>query len=298
MTVTGRLRRSRAAVEDTQERLRASRPEVPAVDVGFTLYERDRELAGGILSGALAYRFFFTLVPLTLVLVVGFGYLHSLDSTAPGDAAREFGIDAAAASSVAESAGLSSQSRGFILVAGVAALLWAAFTSLRALRIVHALAWGLPDRHWPRALAGSLAYLIVVVLGVLTAGGTAFVREHLGLGGVAAIVASTALLFGVWLWASAHLPHTPEVRWTAFVPGALVVAIGFQATQLFTTLYIAERLSRASEVYGALGVALVILFWLYLLGRLTIASAVVNATLWQRAQGEGAGGRLHAAAEE
>lgn len=275
-------RRYRAAAEDLAERLRSARPEVPAIDAGMTIYERDREIAGGMLSGALAYRFFFTLVPLTLVLVVGFGYLNSLDSTAPADAAREFGIDAAAASSVAESASLSSGSRALILAAGVVALLWAAFTSLRALRIVHAIAWGLPERQWPGVVAGSVAYLTIVMLGVVTAGGTAFTREQLGLGGVTAIIASTALLFGLWVWVSARLPHPAGTPWSAFVPGALVISLGFQATQLFTTLYVAERLSRASEVYGALGVALVILFWLYLLGRLTVASALVNSTLWQR----------------
>jgi AbrB family looped-hinge helix DNA binding protein len=42
---------------------------------------------------------------------------------------------------------------------------------------------------------------------------------------------------------------------------------------------------RASEVYGALGVALVALAWLFLIGRLTVAAAEVNASLWEQRWG-------------
>ena len=37
-----------------------------------------------------------------------------------------------------------------------------------------------------------------------------------------------------------------------------------------------------SELYGALGAAASVLLWLYLIGRLVVGSAVLNATLWER----------------
>jgi uncharacterized BrkB/YihY/UPF0761 family membrane protein len=42
------------------------------------------------------------------------------------------------------------------------------------------------------------------------------------------------------------------------------------------------RIESASELYGALGAASAVLLWLYLIGRLVVASAVLNATLWER----------------
>lgn len=50
-----------------------------------------------------------------------------------------------------------------------------------------------------------------------------------------------------------------------------------------TVLYLAHKAGQLSAAYGALGTALVILLWLYLLSRLIVASAFLNATLWERA---------------
>jgi uncharacterized BrkB/YihY/UPF0761 family membrane protein len=87
---------------------------------------------------------------------------------------------------------------------------------------------------------------------------------------------------GFWLLASLHLPHG-GVTWTALLPGAVVVAVGFQGIHLLTVLWISHKLESASAAYGALGVALVLLMWLYLLGRLIVVSAMLNATIavWQ-----------------
>ncbi|MCB1269630.1 MAG: hypothetical protein KDB19_16030, partial [Microthrixaceae bacterium] len=51
-----------------------------------------------------------------------------------------------------------------------------------------------------------------------------------------------------------------------------------------TVFYFAGRVSRMSETYGPLGVAIVALLWLYLIGRLMVSAAVINATLWDRHQ--------------
>ena len=48
-------------------------------------------------------------------------------------------------------------------------------------------------------------------------------------------------------------------------------------------LYLAPKLGRSSELYGALGAATVILLWLYLEARLFVGAAFLNACLWERA---------------
>jgi uncharacterized BrkB/YihY/UPF0761 family membrane protein len=282
------LERSRAAAARAQttyqrgiERLERARPEVTAVDVAMSSYERDRLAGGGLLAGALAYRFFFMLLPLVFLMVVGFGFLGSVDASAPAEAARDFGISGAAASALADSADLSSGSQILAVVTGTVALLWAARGVLRATRLVHALAWGEPQRRFRRIGTGTLATLglVLAVLGVSL--GSAWLRDHLGTVGVAITIATVIVYAGLWLLASTWLPHG-QVGWTALVPGALVVGVGVQGLHLLTVLWISHKLEDASAAYGALGTALVLLLWLYLLGRLIVASAMLNATLSRR----------------
>jgi uncharacterized BrkB/YihY/UPF0761 family membrane protein len=99
--------------------------------------------------------------------------------------------------------------------------------------------------------------------------------------GVAITIATVIVYAGLWLLASTWLPHG-QVGWTALVPGALVVGVGVQGLHLLTVLWISHKLEDASAAYGALGTALVLLLWLYLLGRLIVASAMLNATLSRR----------------
>ena len=60
---------------------------------------------------------------------------------------------------------------------------------------------------------------------------------------------------------------------------------GGQAIHLLTTLFLAPRLTKATELDGALGIATTILFWLYLVGRLLIAGATLSASLVEQHSG-------------
>ena len=51
-----------------------------------------------------------------------------------------------------------------------------------------------------------------------------------------------------------------------------------------TVFYLSEEVTKSSALYGGLGAAATILLWLYLIGRLMVGSAVLNATLWERAK--------------
>ena len=75
-----------------------------------------------------------------------------------------------------------------------------------------------------------------------------------------------------------HLPHRAD-SWRAHLPGALLLAVGFQVLQLVVVLYLAPKLGRSSQLYGSLGAATVILLWLYLMARLIVAAAFLNASL-------------------
>ena len=91
------------------------------------------------------------------------------------------------------------------------------------------------------------------------------------------MVAYAALMMAVAL----VLPHR-NTRWYELLPGVVLVAVGAVGMQILTSYYIVPRLQSASDTYGALGGATVVLLWLYLLSRLIVASAVVNANHWAR----------------
>jgi uncharacterized BrkB/YihY/UPF0761 family membrane protein len=94
-----------------------------------------------------------------------------------------------------------------------------------------------------------------------------------------------ALLVGLWWVASRLLPHDQAAGWRALLPGAVVVGVGVWALHVASIYLLARRVASASALYGSLGVAAAIMAWLYLLGRLLVASAMLNATLWERRAG-------------
>ena len=54
----------RVRAERLEERAQVERSKHKTVDVAFEVADRDGEVAGGIIAGALAYRFFIWLLPL------------------------------------------------------------------------------------------------------------------------------------------------------------------------------------------------------------------------------------------
>jgi len=59
-----------------------------------------------------------------------------------------------------------------------------------------------------------------------------------------------------------------------------MVAIGGHAFYLFTVWFLEPKLANATDTYGLLGVVATMLFWLYLVGRLVIGGATLNAALY------------------
>jgi membrane protein len=84
-----------------------------------------------------------------------------------------------------------------------------------------------------------------------------------------------------WFGLSLLLPHR-DAPWTALLPGAAIVAVGLEGLHLVTVYYLSRKVSTSSDLYGPVGAAIGILLWAYLFGRLTVAAAVFNATLWHR----------------
>jgi uncharacterized BrkB/YihY/UPF0761 family membrane protein len=101
-----------------------------------------------------------------------------------------------------------------------------------------------------------------------------------------------AVPMGAWVFVSVQMPHAPGVPWTAFLPGAVFFGVGIEVLHVVTVYWIASQVEHKTSTYGAIGFALALLLWAYLLGRLITTAAVVNETLWSRYQ-ERRRGRSH-----
>jgi uncharacterized BrkB/YihY/UPF0761 family membrane protein len=77
------------------------------------------------------------------------------------------------------------------------------------------------------------------------------------------------------------LPHR-ATDVSELLPGAVLVAVGYELLQIAVIFYFAPRLGRSEETYGAFGSAATMLVWLYVLSRLVTVAAFLNATLWAR----------------
>jgi membrane protein len=272
-------KRTRGRVDRIRGKALELAPRTPGYEHAIGAVRHDQRHGGGLLAGALAFRLFGALLPLALLLCVILGYATTVDRSAPKEAGEALGLGPTLLESMGESAKLSAGTRWSVLLFAVIALLWSANSAARAIRAVHSLAWeGRVDRL-QRPLPAALALLaaIAAFAAVIAVAGKA--RAELGVAaGLLVTVAALAGFAAIWLALARLLPHG-DADWKALLPGALLVALGVQVIHLGTVLFIAGRIERASETYGSLGVAFTLLFWLFVVSRVIVASAMLNAAL-------------------
>jgi uncharacterized BrkB/YihY/UPF0761 family membrane protein len=88
-----------------------------------------------------------------------------------------------------------------------------------------------------------------------------------------------APLAALWLWVSVHLPHR-DAPWQALIPGALVVAIGFQVLHQVIAYLLVPKLEKSTSLYGDLGATTTFLFFMYMTAILVVTAPVLNSSLY------------------
>jgi hypothetical protein len=260
--------------------LEGGRPEHLSIEAGFRWIARDKAIAGGVLGGGLAYRFFFWVLALAVVSAGGLGFASSSGADVEG-AAGDVGLGTSFASSIATAAEQSETGRWWLLATGVVLFMWFSWGLLRALRLVHAAAWQVklePLRSAPRSVGAIIAAPVVLAALYATA---SWARASTGGITGLAVTLAVGLGFGaLWLLISARLPSA-DVPWTGFLPGAVLLGIGLLGLHVFTVYFLEEKLAHASKLYGALGLAATMLFYLFLIGRGFVWAAELNAVVWE-----------------
>ena len=140
-----------ARAQEVADRAETARADHKNLDTMFEAFARDVEVGGGIIAGALAYRFFIWLLPFGLVLVAGLGLAADAANKSPVDAAKSLGFAGLVSQSVAAAA--SGSGRWYALLVGVPVLLYVTRSVLRALVGAHGSSGRtspLPHRARPR----------------------------------------------------------------------------------------------------------------------------------------------------
>jgi uncharacterized BrkB/YihY/UPF0761 family membrane protein len=262
------------------DRAQVERERHGSVDAVFEMAERDSEVAGGIIAGALAYRLFIWLLPLALIAVAGLGLAADASSESPEEAAESIGLEGLVSSSITNAA--NSPNRWYALVIGIPVLVWATRSLLRVLIGAHRLVWTDVRAAAPRPkLLPSLRLLgLLLCFGVVSTAASAARAWSTGPGVLATLVALVPYA-GLWVLVSVRLPHL-DAPWRALIPGALVFAEGVEVFHAVLVYVITPWALAKQGTYGALGVGAALLVGLFLISRLVVGSAVVNATLWAR----------------
>ena len=121
-----------------------------SIEVCFRWIELDKDIAGGVLGGGLAYRFFFWMLSLSLLTAGGLG-IASRSNADVASTAVDTGLGDEVADTVAAAAQQAESGRWWLLVTGLWLTLWFSWGLLRALWLTHAAAWRMRP---PRSRAG------------------------------------------------------------------------------------------------------------------------------------------------
>jgi membrane protein len=172
------------------------------------------------------------------------------------------------------------ESRQAASIIGLAGLLWSGLGVVGSLQTALNAVWqvkgrGLSDRlvafRW--LLGAGALFLATAALGPLLRVLPGPVKP---LSILLGLVLSTALF--LWTYTSLGNSH---VGWRAHLPGAVLVALGFEVLKTVGAVYVPRAVASSSALYGSLGVVFAVLAWLLLYGRLIVYGAVVNVLRWE-----------------
>ena len=262
------------------ERAQAERERHASVDVAFEMADRDADAGGEIIAGALAYRMFIWLLPVALVSVAGLGFAADAASESTRETARSLGITGLVSNSVATAS--EGSARWYALLVGIPLLVYVTRSLLRTLIVTHRLLWGDVRSAAPRPTVGATLRLLALLVGFSAVSlAASALRAWAPAPGLLVTLVLTLPYAAIWLLISLQLPHRGS-DWKALVPGALLCGVGIEVLHIVTA-YVLEPYAVAKEgTYGAMGAAAALLLGLFLLSRLVVAGAVLNATLWER----------------
>jgi YihY family inner membrane protein len=270
----------------------------PALALPLGIFKKFGEDEGGSMVSLIAYRAFFSLFPLLLLMTTVLGYVlagnDELRKEVVNGTLSQFPIIGN------QLKGGELTGSGIALAVGIVGSVLAGIGVVLETEQTFNRCWGVPkaaergfvgSRLRAIALLVALGGLAVVstVVGGLAAGGA----DLFGAGGkVAGLVIATVLNFFVF-GAVFRLLTTDTVETRALIPGVVVATVGWEVLQLVGGWYISHEVKNASAVYGTFALVIGLLAWIHLGATFVVLGAETNVVrtrkLWPRSMFGGPG---------
>lgn len=272
----------------------------PALALPLGVIKKFGDDEGGSMVSLIAYRAFFSLFPLLLLMTTLLGYV-----LAGNDELREEVVSGTLSQFPIignQLKGGTLQGSGVALAVGIVGSILAGIGVVLETESTFNRCWGVP-KAGERGFLGSRlrAIVLLVVLGGLAvvstvvSGLAAGGADLFGAGGeVAGLLIATVLNLFVF-GAVFRLLTTATVATRALIPGVVVATVGWEALQVLGGWYISHEVKNASAVYGTFALVIGLLAWIHLGAMFVVLGAETNVVrtrkLWPRSifGGPGAG---------
>jgi membrane protein len=260
----------------------------PALAVPVAVGKKFGDDEGGNLAGLIAYRAFFSLFPLLLLLTTVLGYVLAGDPDL-----REEAVDSVLTQFpvIGDQIEVSSlEGSGVALAVGIAGSLWAGFGVVIATERALDRVWAIPHRERPDFLTSRMrALVLLVVLGSLMVASTVASGLVGGgsdlfgpAGGIAFSVGLNLLVFAAVFMLLGTRPASAR----ALLPGIVLAALLWSGLQLVGGYFVSRQIEDATPAYGTFALVLGLLVWVQVGATLTVLCAELNVvrarSLWPR----------------
>ena len=259
----------------------------PPLALPIAVFKRFGEHGGGRLVTMISYWSFFSIFPLLLVFVAILNIVLKDDENL-----RDRLVDGALGQVpvIGTQLNKSQEALGgsWVTVAvGIATALWASLGAANALQTALDEVWDTPMFERPNGAvqrARSIAFLLVLAVGLtastLAINATSFVSSNeltVALGLLATLLVNVLILLTTfWLLTSG------PTSWRELLPGTLVAAAGLVVLQSLGRWVVRRYIAGASDTYGTFAIVIALLSWFYLVSRVVLLGAELNAVLTHR----------------
>jgi YihY family inner membrane protein len=263
----------------------------PALALPLGVVKKFGDDEGGSMVSLIAYRAFFSLFPLLLLMTTILGYVlagdEELRKEVVNSTLSQFPIIGN------QLKGGSLKGSGIALAVGIVGSLLAGLGVVLETEQTFNRCWGVPksaERGFLGSRVRAIGLLVVLgglaVVSTIVSGLAAGGADFLGAGGeIAGLGIATALNLFVF-GAVFRLLTTDTVELKALIPGVIVATVGWEILQVAGGWYISHEVKNASAVYGTFALVIGLLAWIHLGAMFVVLGAQTNVVrtrkLWPR----------------
>jgi hypothetical protein len=195
---------------------------------------------------------------------------------------RQLGLTGETAALVRETFAASSDAREIATLVGIGSFLLVGYTLGTTMQETYARAWQLPPMRSTASFTRGVAWFALFLVNATL---VELIRYQAAADGTAAVIAAAVVSFltGFVFWlVTPRLLLDVRLGWRGLVPTGIAGAVGAAGFRLATGFVLPSWLNFYALPFGALGVILAFVFWVWVLTYIWVVVAAVGAAWWER----------------